>query len=256
MKRNILRMISIFLLALTILNTGLVGFAAPFDRDGKEDLPKVTVVRPLQDLFDPYPLPEDNYVSPAIRESQLKYRELERLFPNAKAGATEARISGGTAVASYSGLYQYDAIKTAATYALGQSILMTAMSSLLGLNVYISICVDAALSVLGGSIDKNKEVQGKTLISYWYYMKEGQVNTPIGWLGTVFCEKRLVFKHYYGVYRNAENKPKQGTKDYNNYASQAVKTQASSHFNDNNWIKNRALYQFNNGLGYYNEKGW
>lgn len=134
---------------------------------------------------------------------------------------------------------------------------MSALTSLMGINVFISTCVSAAASGIGQAIDSSKQVSAKTYVSYWYYEKQGQVyvSAQLGWVPTVFCRKRLTFRHLWGSFYNTAGAIKQNTRDYNDYASQAIKNQPSAHYN-NTWITNQALYQYNAGQGLYVEQGW
>ncbi len=206
-----------------------------------------------------YLLPEDNYVNPLLQELLEAYKldQASRLASGTKAFATQARVSASTR-RSTSGLYTADSQKSAATYAAAQSIVMSVMTGLLHLNLYAAACIDAAVAVLGSSINRLMPVKAKTMVSYWYYDRIGSVkNSATGiWVGVVLCEKRLTFKHYWGSFYNTGGVVKQAKEDFNDHAYQAIKNQPSAHYTNDTWIKNTALNYYNNGLGMYHERGW
>lgn len=105
------------------------------------------------------------------------------------------------------------------------------------------------------NIDVTQAATAKTMISYSFPTKQGQVWYNNIWNTLFESTNRNTFKHYYAVWWDKNKEVRQRTKDYttaNGY--QPVRVESAKHYNDHTYIQNQAYANYLQGKRYTSEE--
>lgn len=123
----------------------------------------------------------------------------------------------------------------------------------LGIKYPLTSAVLSVASMLGSAIMQNMPVQAIVYTSHETDTKHGQVQYINGtWSPYVAIAKRMYYRHTWGQFTDSGGYAKQDIKDEtptNGYGP--VKVVTKDHYNDNAWIKNKALECYRTGTNYY-----
>ena len=123
----------------------------------------------------------------------------------------------------------------------------------LGISYPLTSAVLSVASMLGTAILQSMPVRSIIYTSHETDTKHGQVQYIDGmWSPYVAIAQRKYYRHTWGTYTDPGGYPQQGTKDEtptNGYGP--IKVVTKDHYNDNAWIKNKALECYRTGTNYY-----
>lgn len=109
----------------------------------------------------------------------------------------------------------------------------------------VGAVVLAALDITLNNMDVTKVATAKTLISYSYPTKEGQVWYSNKWFTHFESENRNTYKHYYAQGWDINKQIRQDTKDYttiNGYS--AIRVENAPHYTNNTFIQEEAYRNY------------
>lgn len=104
------------------------------------------------------------------------------------------------------------------------------------------------------NVDTTQYATAKTMISYNYPTKQGQVYYSNAWHTLFESTNRNTYKHYYSIFIDSNKNSRQGTVDYvpaNGYS--AIKVESAPNYNNNSFIQNKAYQNYLQGKKYTDE---
>lgn len=139
--------------------------------------------------------------------------------------------------------------KSASSYSAASNIFLI----FLGLKYPLTSAVLSVANELGSAILESMPVRSIVYTSHETDTKHGQVQYFDGmWTPYVAIAQRKYYRHTWGTFTDTGGYPQQGTSDETpTFGYGPIKVVTKNHYNDNAWIKNKALECYRTGTNYY-----